>query len=32
LWLPEYKGFDHADGKQRRADLEAMGFTVEVVT
>jgi hypothetical protein len=32
LRLTEFKGFDHADGKQRRADLEAMGFVVEVVT
>jgi hypothetical protein len=31
LRLTEFKGFDHADGKQRRADLEAMGFVVEVV-
>jgi hypothetical protein len=32
LRLTEFKGFDHADGKQRRADLEAMGFVVEVVS
>jgi hypothetical protein len=31
LRLTEFKGFDHTDGKQRRADLEAMGFTVEMV-
>jgi hypothetical protein len=30
LRLTEFKGFDHADGKQRRADLEALGFVVEV--
>lgn len=31
LRLTEFKGFDHADGKQRRADLEALGFVVEIV-
>lgn len=31
LRITEHKGYDHADGKQRRADLEAQGFTVEVV-
>jgi hypothetical protein len=29
--LLERKGFDHADGKQRRNDLAAMGVPVEVV-
>lgn len=31
LELVEVKGFDHGDGKNRRADLEAMGWRVEVV-